>query len=231
MPNITVTSLPMRWKSTPIMFHIPFAWSQSVLDEWVLAEWLARWSPLYVGKMCLWVLAVLGLKPHTITSRKSLMIGYYPPASARRHVFMYVHFIAFYFRPRFFQSTLQITARNLWYMQQFINMHGCPVLLILLHGLDSLPFLLTFINRECKMLTHWGRGKMAAVSHTTLSNAFSWIKIFRISIKISLKFVPKGPINYNPALVQIIARRRSGDKPLSEPMMVSLLTHKCVTRP
>ena len=52
-----------------------------------------------------------------------------------------------------------------------------------------------------------------------------------ISIKISLKFVPKGPINNNPALVQIMAWRRSGDKPLSEPMMVSLLMHICVTRP
>ena len=45
------------------------------------------------------------------------------------------------------------------------------------------------------------------------------------SIRISLKFVPKGPINAIPALVQIMARRRPGDKPLSEPMMVSLLTH------
>ena len=54
---------------------------------------------------------------------------------------------------------------------------------------------------------------------------------FRISIKISLKFVPKGPINNNPALVQIMAWRRLGDKPLSEPMMVTLLTHICVTRP
>ena len=53
----------------------------------------------------------------------------------------------------------------------------------------------------------------------------------RISIKISLKFVPKGPINNNPALVQIMAWHGSGDKPLSEPMMVSLLTHICVTRP
>ena len=53
----------------------------------------------------------------------------------------------------------------------------------------------------------------------------------RISIKISLKFVPKGPINSNPSSVQIMAWRRSGDKPLSEPMMVSLLTHICVTRP
>ena len=52
-----------------------------------------------------------------------------------------------------------------------------------------------------------------------------------ISIKISLKFVPKGPMNDIPALVQIMAWRRPGDKPLSEPRMVSLLTHICVTRP
>ena len=52
-----------------------------------------------------------------------------------------------------------------------------------------------------------------------------------IAIKNSLKFVPKGPINDIPALVKIMAWRRSGDKPLSEPMMVSLPTHICVTRP
>ena len=52
-----------------------------------------------------------------------------------------------------------------------------------------------------------------------------------ISLKISLKFVPKVRINNIPALVQIMAWRRRGDKPLSEPMMVSLLTHICVTRP
>ena len=51
------------------------------------------------------------------------------------------------------------------------------------------------------------------------------------SIKISLKFVPKGPINNIPALVQIMAWRRPGDKPLSKPMMVRLPTHICVTRP
>ena len=51
----------------------------------------------------------------------------------------------------------------------------------------------------------------------------------QISIKISLKFVPNGPINNIPSLVHIMAWRRPGDKPLSKPMMVSLLTHICVT--
>ena len=50
-----------------------------------------------------------------------------------------------------------------------------------------------------------------------------------ILIKISLKFVPRGPIHNNPALVQIIAWHQPGIKPLS--MMVRLPTHICVTRP
>ena len=52
-----------------------------------------------------------------------------------------------------------------------------------------------------------------------------------ISIQISLKFVPRGSVNNIPALVQIMTCRRPGDKPLSELMMASLLTHICVTRP
>ena len=48
---------------------------------------------------------------------------------------------------------------------------------------------------------------------------FFLIEKFCIWILISLKFVPKGPIDNNPALVQIMAWRRIGDKPLSEPML------------
>ena len=63
---------------------------------------------------------------------------------------------------------------------------------------------------------------------------FQWIFLNEnvwISINISLKFVPRGPINNIPTLVQVMAWRRPGDKPLSEPMMVRLPTHICVTRP
>ena len=50
-------------------------------------------------------------------------------------------------------------------------------------------------------------------------------------IEISLKFVPKGPINNIPTLVQIMARHLPGDKPLSEPVMVRLPTPICITWP
>ena len=78
-------------------------------------------------------------------------------------------------------------------------------------------------------LTHWGRGKMADISDIfkcIFSNDNAWIPL-----KISLKFVPMVWINNIPTLVQIMAWWRPGDKPLSEPMMVSLLTHVCITRP
>ena len=45
---------------------------------------------------------------------------------------------------------------------------------------------------------------------------------FVISIQISLKIVPKGPFDNNSALVQVMAWRRTGDKPLPEPMRTQL---------
>ena len=43
--------------------------------------------------------------------------------------------------------------------------------------------------------------------------------MFDILIRISLNFVPDGPIDNKLALVQVMAWRRTGDKPLSEPML------------
>ena len=104
---------------------------------------------------------------------------------------------------------------------------------------------LSFTSAAVAVLTNWGRDKMAIISQTTLSNAFSWMKMLechcccfnklrpkqnghhfadytfkciflnenvRISIKISLMFVAKGPINNIPVLIQIMAWRRQGDK-------------------
>ena len=42
---------------------------------------------------------------------------------------------------------------------------------------------------------------------------------FCFSIRFSLKFVPKGPFDNKLAMVQVMAWRRTGDKPLPEPML------------
>ena len=62
---------------------------------------------------------------------------------------------------------------------------------------------------------------------------FKWIFLNEnvgISLKISLNFVANGLINNIPALARVMAWCRSDDEPLSEPIMVNLLTHICVTR-
>ena len=61
--------------------------------------------------------------------------------------------------------------------------------------------------------------KMAAIF---ASNNFK--SIFRnrklgTSIRISLQFVPKGPFDRKLAMVQVMAWRRTGDKPLPEQML------------
>ena len=78
------------------------------------------------------------------------------------------------------------------------------------------------------VLTHRGRDEIDAIYFA--DDIFKCILLnenILISIKISLRCILKGPINNIPALVQIVAWRR----PLSEPMVVSLLTHICVTWP
>ena len=45
---------------------------------------------------------------------------------------------------------------------------------------------------------------------------------FCILIRISLKFVPNGEIDNKPALVQVMACRLLGAKPLPEPMLAQL---------
>ena len=95
--------------------------------------------------------------------------------------------------------------------------------------LDAPP---DFVRSLRPSLTHyWGRDIIAAIFQTTFSNTFSYMKMNEFWQKNSLKFVPKGPINNTTALVQIKAWRRPGNKLFSEPIIVRLPTHICVTRP
>ena len=113
----------------------------------------------------------------------------------------------------------------------------------------TLHFLVLFTPCHCR-LRNWKRwvsrtspGRKCAPLNTLRprqndrhfpDDIFKWIFLNEnvwISINISLKFVPRGLINNIPTLVQVMAWRRPGDKPLTEPMMVRLPTHICVTRP
>ena len=112
-----------------------------------------------------------------------------------------------YETPSLFVSLLQIS------FYQFAFYHWCFIIQWCLFAKNSF---ITFRPRQN------GRHFADAI----FLNENAWI-----ALKISLKFVSKVRINNIPALVQIMAWHRPGDKSLSEPMMVSLLAHICVTRP
>ena len=68
------------------------------------------------------------------------------------------------------------------------------------------------------MLTHWDRERMVAISQTSFSNAFSWMKIYEFRLKFHWSLFPR---------VQLTIFQHW----FSEPMMVRLPTHICVTQP
>ena len=82
----------------------------------------------------------------------------------------------------------------------------------------------TFIYRHCLLLAALntleprqnGRQSPEDIFKCIFQNKNVWI-----SLDISQKFVPKVQINIMPVLVQIIAWRRPGDKPLSETIVVN----------
>ena len=73
------------------------------------------------------------------------------------------------------------------------------------------------------------KGHLIPLCYETL--VVNWQNWLFTSFYQSRSVLSPNPINNIPVLVQILAWRRPGDKPLSGPMMVRLPTHICVTRP
>ena len=68
-------------------------------------------------------------------------------------------------------------------------------------------------------LIHLPLDKMDAISADDIFKCIFLNENIRISIQISLKIIPKSLIDHKSALVQVMAWRRIGDKPLPEIMM------------
>ena len=77
-----------------------------------------------------------------------------------------------------------------------------------------------------RLLTHLPLNKMAAILPDNILKYIFKNEKFYILMKISLKFVPKGPIDNMSALIQVMAWCRTGSKPL----LPSSLMHICGTR-
>ena len=107
-----------------------------------------------------------------------------------------------------------------WYLGRWkysIQYGGYTIVIYGFQAICNAIIAITIIASQ-HILIHWGRDKMVAFFRRHFQTHFLEWKIW-ISIKISLPFVPRGLINNNGALVQVMALRRTGDKPLSEPMV------------
>ena len=99
---------------------------------------------------------------------------------------------------------------------------------------DVKPFYISYPKKRCCVSYNFNTLRPRQNGRHFPDDIFKCIflnKDMRISYKISLKLASKGPIYNMLALFQIMAWRRPGDKPLSEPMMLRLPTHICVIRP
>ena len=79
----------------------------------------------------------------------------------------------------------------------------------------------TFITALWIWLAHLPQAKMTPFWQTFSNDIFNGNG--RILIQISLKFIPKSPIANKPALVGVMAWRRTGDKSVHEPMMTQFI--------
>ena len=77
------------------------------------------------------------------------------------------------------------------------------------------------------LLEHWGWwAAWTPFCKRQFSNAFPWVKMFCILIRITCKCVPKGPIDNKSTLVQAMAWRQTGLKLLVKSMMTQFIdTH------
>ena len=118
---------------------------------------------------------------------------------------------------------LEETSEPFLHQHREPNRHGNPSLVVLRWDLSAVSVWWTLNTlRPRQNRRHFADD----ILNYIFLNENVWIPI-----KISLKFFPQGPINNIPVLVQIMAWRQPGDKPLSGPMMVRFPTHICVTRP
>ena len=70
-------------------------------------------------------------------------------------------------------------------------------------------------------LTHLRLDKMATILAENILKCI-FLENDKIPIQISLKLVPRSPIDNKPAFVQVMTCRRTGDKPLPKQMITQL---------
>ena len=83
-------------------------------------------------------------------------------------------------------------VRNIWFWRAKIE-YFCVAGMILCSWYNLTWWLLALSSPDTGgiTLTHWGRDKMAAIFVTTISNAFSWMKINKFRLRFHWSLFPR----------------------------------------
>ena len=72
-----------------------------------------------------------------------------------------------------------------------------------------------------------GWDKMADIFQMTFSDAFTWLKMYELRLSLHWNLTLRDQLQY-PTFVEIMAWHQIGNKPLSEPILIQFLMHKCI---
>ena len=106
-----------------------------------------------------------------------------------------------------------------WYINSSVYLPGCDVALALF--LHTIPSGIQILRQNVAYLSINSSipGQNDRHFADDIFECIFMNEKFDISIRISLKFIPEGSIDNKWALVQVMTWRRTGDKPLPEPML------------
>ena len=115
-----------------------------------------------------------------------------------------------------FTAVAEISIRGDFFFKSYHKFIACNLffILLILFWIDELIHLHSIYISSMKQNSIYDM-KITDDIFKSIFNESVWIPI-----TISLKFVPKGPIDYNSALVQVVAWHRTGEKPLPESMLI-----------
>ena len=124
-----------------------------------------------------------------------------------------------------------LNSIKMWLCRKFIKLiHACWDKAIKYATYRSYHCIQNVLKRQL-ILTQWGWDKISAISYMTFSNAFSWKKVDKFHLRFHLNLF----LWFKLAVYQHWLRLWLGaDQATSHypgPMIVSLLTHRLVTRP
>ena len=148
--------------------------------DWLEINWL------FVCCSCLWKITVMlfacwkWIKAKIFVKKTNKMLAIYGK----------IKFVSAYYLPLTYNRTSVDISMNTNCIETGQALQGFKMWLFSLMLCSAFSIWICHVAFPSS-LTHWGRDKMAVISKTTFSNAFSWMKMFEFRLKFLWSLFPR----------------------------------------